>query len=89
LKRLFQKICKNKLSGADVVQNFNYAFTSITYALLSTLQTNYFSALYTCFGLCWHQSQKGEIEREMDFTIFSKLILMVDDHHIGLTSLPS
>jgi hypothetical protein len=26
-------------------------------------------------------TQKGEIEREMAFTIFSKLILMVDDHH--------
>jgi hypothetical protein len=24
LKRLFQNICKNKLSGANVVQNFNY-----------------------------------------------------------------
>jgi hypothetical protein len=29
LKRLFQKICKNKLSGANVVQNFNYIKTFI------------------------------------------------------------
>jgi hypothetical protein len=26
-------------------------------------------------------TKKGEIETEMAFTIFSKLILMVDDHH--------
>jgi hypothetical protein len=25
--------------------------------------------------------QKGEIERGMTFTIFSKLILKIDDHH--------
>jgi hypothetical protein len=36
------------------------AFTSVTYALLSKLQTSYFSTLYTCFGLCWHQSLKRE-----------------------------
>jgi hypothetical protein len=29
LKRLFQKICKNKLSGSNVVQNFNYIKTFI------------------------------------------------------------
>jgi hypothetical protein len=27
LKRLFQMICKNKLSGANVVQNVNYIKT--------------------------------------------------------------
>jgi hypothetical protein len=39
-KRLFQKICKNKLSGANVVQNFNYVKTSIYLELLS-FQLNY------------------------------------------------
>jgi hypothetical protein len=29
LKRHFQKICKNKLSGANVVQNLNYIKTFI------------------------------------------------------------
>jgi hypothetical protein len=29
LKSLYQKICKNKLSGANVVQNFNYIKTVI------------------------------------------------------------
>jgi hypothetical protein len=33
------------------------------------LQTSYISTLYSSFGLCWHQSPKGEIEREMGLNI--------------------
>jgi hypothetical protein len=35
LKRHFQKICKNKLSGANVFQNFDYIKTLIYLELLS------------------------------------------------------
>jgi hypothetical protein len=58
-------ICKIKLSGANVVQNFNYVKNihrflellsfQVTYVLLSKLQTSYISTLHIYFGMCWHQ----------------------------------
>jgi hypothetical protein len=38
LKRSYQKICKNKLSGANVVQNFNYVKNIHIYLELLSLQ---------------------------------------------------
>jgi hypothetical protein len=68
MKRLFQKNCKNKLSGANVVQNVKIDQSNhICVKTLSfqsnlctsdKLQTSYTSTLCICFGLCWHQSIK-------------------------------
>ena len=54
-KRFYQKICKNKLSGENVVQIFIYVKNIHMYKS----QTSYNSAFYICFGLCWHQSRKS------------------------------
>ena len=54
-KRFYQKICKNKLSGENVVQIFIYVKNIHMYKS----QTSYNSAFYICFGLCWHQSPKS------------------------------
>jgi hypothetical protein len=67
------------------------AFTPVTYTLLSKLQTSYISDFIfslVCVGI---NHQKREIEREMTFTILSKLILVLDVHHnrYELTSFPS
>jgi hypothetical protein len=59
-EKLFQKICKNKLSGAgaNVVHNVKIEESNhinleiLTYAHLSKLQTSFISTLYICFGLC-------------------------------------
>jgi hypothetical protein len=48
---------------------------------LSQLHTSsnlYFIFALVCVGI---NHQKGAIEREMVLTIFSKLILVLDDHH--------
>jgi hypothetical protein len=70
LKRNFQIICKNKTSGASVVQNVKIRrkHPCISYEMniglipsnLCTylMQTNSILHLYICFGLCWHQSPK-------------------------------
>jgi hypothetical protein len=81
LKRFYQNICKNKLSGANVVQILTMLktfictrtpFTSVTYAHLSKLQTNYIFALYIWFDIVLASITKNEeIERKMAFTIFS------------------
>jgi hypothetical protein len=58
------------------------SFTSVTYALLSKLQTSYiYALLYLIWFVLASITKKGEIEREMALTIFSKLILVLDDHH--------
>jgi hypothetical protein len=48
-----------------------YIYTSVTYALLSNLQTSYNFALYFCFGLCWHQSPKMGRSKEKQTYPFS------------------
>jgi hypothetical protein len=70
LKKNLQNICKNKTSGASVVQNFKYEESIHAYLMriyigliLSNLctyimQTSSIMHLYICFGLCWHQSPK-------------------------------
>jgi hypothetical protein len=67
-KRFSKIICKNKTSGANVVQNVKYQIKLIYLEMLTfqnnlctsvKLQTSYISTLYICFGLCWHQSPKG------------------------------
>jgi hypothetical protein len=70
LKRIYKRICKNKTSGASVVQNVKYKETIHAYpmrisigSILSNLctyimQTSSIMHFYTCFGLCWHQSPK-------------------------------
>jgi hypothetical protein len=67
LKRFSKRICKNKTSGANVVQNVKYQIKLIYLEMVSfqnnlctsvKMQTSYISTLYICFGLCWHQSPK-------------------------------
>jgi hypothetical protein len=70
LKNNFQNICKNKTSGASVVQNVKIKKAIHAYLLevyfglipsnLYTylMQTSSIMHLYICFGLCWHQSPK-------------------------------
>jgi hypothetical protein len=67
LKRFSKRICKNKTSGANVVQNVKYQIKLIYLEMLLfqnnlcasiKMQTSYISTLYICFGLCWHQSPK-------------------------------
>jgi hypothetical protein len=70
LKRIYKRICKNKTSGASVVQNFNKKkaihaylaeiFIGFIPSNLCTylMQTSSILHLYICFGLCWHQSPK-------------------------------
>jgi hypothetical protein len=65
LKRIYKRICKNKTSGASVVQNVKneetiHAFLISIYigSILSNLctyimQTSSIMHFYTCFGLCW------------------------------------
>jgi hypothetical protein len=71
LKRLSKIICKNKTSGASVVQNIkikesNHAYlVKVKICLIPSnlctylMQTSSILYLYICFGLCWHQSPKG------------------------------
>jgi hypothetical protein len=67
----FPKKCKNKLSGANVVQNVKLEESNhvcleilsiisfqINYAHLTKMQTSYICTLCIFFGLCWHQSPK-------------------------------
>jgi hypothetical protein len=70
LKRLSKIICKNKISGANVVQNIkrkkaNHAYlVKVKIGLIPCnlctyiMQTSSILHLYICFGLCWHQSPK-------------------------------
>jgi hypothetical protein len=69
LKRFSKIICKNKISGASVVQNVklkesNHAYLkNINWLIPSNLctylmQTSSILHLYIYFGLCWHQSPK-------------------------------
>jgi hypothetical protein len=71
LKRILQRICKNKTHGANVVQNFNkkknHPCISIEISILVSIpsnlctyiiQTSSILHFYICFGLCWHQSPK-------------------------------
>jgi hypothetical protein len=70
LKRIYKRICKNKTSGASVVQNLNkkkaihaYLVEIIIGFIPSNLdtylmQTSSILHFYICFGLCWHQSPK-------------------------------
>jgi hypothetical protein len=69
-KDLQKNLQKNKTSGASVVQNVKNEETIHAYlmriyigSILSNLytyimQTSSIMHLYTCFGLCWHQSPK-------------------------------
>jgi hypothetical protein len=67
LKRISKRICKNKTSGASVVQNVKRkkAIHEMYIGLISSnlctyiMQTSSILHLYICFGLCWHQSPKG------------------------------
>jgi hypothetical protein len=70
LKRISKRICKNKTSGASVVQNVKrkkaihaYLMKVLIGLIPSNLctylmQTSSILHLYICFGLCWHQSPK-------------------------------
>jgi hypothetical protein len=67
LKRISKRTCKNKTSGANVVQNVKIQIKLIYLEILSfqsnlctsvKMQASYISTLYICFGLCWHQSPK-------------------------------
>jgi hypothetical protein len=70
LKRISKRVCKNKTSGASVVQNvkirrkhpciFYEMYVGLIPSNLCTyiLQTSSIMHLYICFGLCWHQSPK-------------------------------
>jgi hypothetical protein len=70
LKRIYKRICKNKTSGASVVQNDKNEETIhahlISIYIGSTpsnlcnyiMETSSIMHFYTCFGLCWHQSPK-------------------------------
>jgi hypothetical protein len=70
LKRISKRVCKNKTTGASVVQNVKYEESNpcISYEMyigliqsnLCTylLQTSSILHLHICFGLCWHQSPK-------------------------------
>jgi hypothetical protein len=70
LKRIYKRICKNKTSGASVVQNVKNEETIHAYLIsiyigsipsnLCTyiMQTSSIMHFYACFGLCWHQSPK-------------------------------
>jgi hypothetical protein len=83
LKNNFQNICKNKTSGANVVQNVKLEESIHAHLMkckiglipsnLCTylMQTSSILHLYICFGLCWHQSpKKGETEREIGSHLF-------------------
>jgi hypothetical protein len=72
LKRILQRICKNKTRGANEVQNFKQEennpcisnrndYIGFIPSNLCTylMQTSSILHLYICFGLCWHQSPKG------------------------------
>jgi hypothetical protein len=70
LKRISKRICKNKTSGASVVQNVKYEESihahpiRIYIGLIPSnfctylMQTSSILHIYICFGLCWHQSPK-------------------------------
>jgi hypothetical protein len=70
LKIISKRICKNKTSGASVVQNIKrkkaihaYLMKVLVGLIPSNLctylmQTSTILHLYICFGLCWHQSPK-------------------------------
>jgi hypothetical protein len=70
LKRISKRICKNKTSGASVVQNVKYEESIHAYLMKCNIglnpsnlctyimQTSSILQLYICFGLCWHQSPK-------------------------------
>ena len=79
LQKDFENICKNKTSGANVVQNVKNQIKLIYLEMLSfknnlctsvKMQTSYISALYICFSLCWHQSPKrGRLKYQNDTPI--------------------
>jgi hypothetical protein len=70
LKKDFQNICKNKTSGASVVQDIKRKkaihahLMKVLIGLIPSnlctylMQTSSILHLYICFGLCWHQSPK-------------------------------
>jgi hypothetical protein len=70
LKRFSKRICKNKTSGANVVQNVKrkkaiHAYqVKVQIGLIPSnlctylMQTSSILHLYICFGLCWYQSSK-------------------------------
>jgi hypothetical protein len=73
LKGIYKRICKNKTSGASVVQNVEIKETIHAYLMsiyigsipsnLRTyiMKTSSIMHFYICFGLCWHQSPKRGI----------------------------
>jgi hypothetical protein len=70
LKRISKRICKNKTSGASVVQNVKIRrkhpcisyekYIGLIPSNLCTyiMQTGSILHSFICFGLCWHQSPK-------------------------------
>jgi hypothetical protein len=74
LKRFYQMICKNKLSGANIVQTFNYVKNLHRHLELHICQNcKLLTILHFMFALvcvCINH-QQWEIEREMVPTIFS------------------
>jgi hypothetical protein len=70
LKRFSKRICKNKTSGASMVQNgkrkkaIRAYLVKVKIGLIPSnlctylMQTSSILHLYICFGLCWHQSPK-------------------------------
>jgi hypothetical protein len=70
LKRIYKRICKNKICGTSVVQNDknkeinpctsyeNLLVQFLVTLALTIMQTSSIMHFYICFGLCWHQSPK-------------------------------
>ena len=77
LKRIYRRICKNKTSGASVVQNVKIKETIHAYLMSSyigtipcnlctnIMQTSSIMHFYICFVCVGINHQKGEIEREL------------------------
>ena len=72
LKRIYKRICKNKTSGARVVQYVKneetihaYPMSSYIGSILSNLCTYNYALLYLLWFVLASITKKGEIEREL------------------------
>jgi hypothetical protein len=79
LKRILQRICKNKTRGANEFQNFkleeNHPCTSIEISLLVSIPSNlWFNSilLYLLWFVLASITKKEEIEREIGSNLFDK-----------------
>jgi hypothetical protein len=78
LKRIYKRICKNKTSGASVVQNVKNKETIHAYhmriyigSILRNLCTYNYALLYLLWFVLASITKKGEIERELGLHLFS------------------